>query len=252
MSNLGSASPAPAKSAIKLVTFDLDDTLWDVRPALQKAEAAQWQWLHEHYPTLELSASDPALNRRRRDLMARQPELIHNISRFRQTFITELLNDAGVPCSEAQQAGAAAFSAFMAHRHDVAVFESAASVLQALSQKYLIGALTNGNADVYRTPLAPYFSFAFKAEEVGASKPHPEMFHRALAHSGTRPEQVIHVGDSHAHDIIGAKNAGILAVWFDRHGENNNDEGATGDAADATITCLTELPEIISGFDRSH
>lgn len=252
MSNLGSASPAPAKSAIKLVTFDLDDTLWDVRPALQKAEAAQWQWLHEHYPTLELSASDPALNRRRRDLIARQPELIHNISRFRQTFITELLNDAGVPCSEAQQAGAAAFSAFMAHRHDVAVFESAASVLQALSQKYLIGALTNGNADVYRTPLAPYFSFAFKAEEVGASKPHPEMFHRALAHTGTRPEQVIHVGDSHAHDIIGAKNAGILAVWFDRHGENNNDEGATGDAADATITCLTELPEIISGFDRSH
>jgi putative hydrolase of the HAD superfamily len=240
-----------AASVIKLVTFDLDDTLWDVRPALQKAEAAQWQWLAQHYPTLALSASDPTLNQRRRDLISRQPELIHNISRFLQTFITELLMDSGISPSYAHQAGAAAFAAFMAHRHDVGLFETAAPVLKALSQKYLIGALTNGNADVYRTPLAPYFNFAFKAEEVGASKPHPEMFHRALAHTDTRPEQVIHVGDSHAHDILGAKNAGVLAVWFDRHGGKRN-ESTTGDIADATITCLTELPEIISGFDRSH
>jgi FMN hydrolase / 5-amino-6-(5-phospho-D-ribitylamino)uracil phosphatase len=240
-----------AASVIKLVTFDLDDTLWDVRPALQKAEAAQWQWLAQHYPTLALSASDPTLNQRRRDLISRQPELIHNISRFRQTFITELLMDAGISPSEAHQAGAAAFAAFMAHRHDVGLFETAAPVLKALSQKYLIGALTNGNADVYRTPLAPYFNFAFKAEEVGASKPHPEMFHRALAHTDTHPQQVIHVGDSHTHDIIGAKNAGVLAIWFNRHGEKNA-EDTTSDAADATITCLTELPEVISGFDRSR
>ena len=251
MSKYRAHSLDAAASVIKLVTFDLDDTLWDVRPALQKAEAAQWQWLAQHYPTLALSASDPALNQRRRDLISRQPELIHNISRFRQTFITELLMDAGISPSDARQAGAAAFAAFMAHRHDVGLFETAAPVLKALSQKYLIGALTNGNADVYRTPLAPYFNFAFKAEEVGASKPHPEMFHRALAHTDTHQEQVIHVGDSHAHDIIGAKNAGVLAIWFNRHGEKNA-EDTTSDAADATITCLTELPEVISGFDRSR
>ncbi|MDA0630486.1 MAG: HAD family hydrolase, partial [Proteobacteria bacterium] len=35
---------------IQCITFDLDDTLWDVRPALQKAEQAQNAWLDEHYP----------------------------------------------------------------------------------------------------------------------------------------------------------------------------------------------------------
>ena len=33
---------------INLITFDLDDTLWDVRPALIKAEQAQNVWLQQH------------------------------------------------------------------------------------------------------------------------------------------------------------------------------------------------------------
>ena len=32
---------ANVSSAIRLISFDLDDTLWDVGPALQAAEAAQ-------------------------------------------------------------------------------------------------------------------------------------------------------------------------------------------------------------------
>ena len=145
---------AQLPEVIKLITFDLDDTLWDVRPALQKAEAAQWQWLQRRYPALALSASDPTLNERRRDLIAQQPDLMHNISRFRQTFVTNLLIDAGIAVKEAKEASDAAFAAFMAHRNDVGLFAEAAPVLKVLSEKYVIGALTNGNADVYRTPLA--------------------------------------------------------------------------------------------------
>ncbi len=235
-----------AQGVIKLITFDLDDTLWDVKPALLKAEAAQWQWLAQHFPSLTLSASDPTLNERRRNLINQQPELGHNISGLRQTFITQLLIDNGVGQKEAKAAGAAAFAAFMAHRNDVELFEAAVPVLQELSNKYLIGALTNGNADIYRTPLAPYFDFAFNAEDVGASKPNPEIFHHALAHTNTSPEQLIHVGDSHQHDIMGAKNAGVLAIWFDRNGSAN----IKSDAADATITCLTQLPKIIIALER--
>ena len=45
---------------IEVITFDLDDTLWDVRPALIKAEAAQNLWLETHYPKAlgRLSAED--------------------------------------------------------------------------------------------------------------------------------------------------------------------------------------------------
>ena len=39
---------------IEVITFDLDDTLWDVRPALIKAEAAQNFWLDTHYPNTNM------------------------------------------------------------------------------------------------------------------------------------------------------------------------------------------------------
>ena len=44
-------------STIRLITFDLDDTLWDVRPALEAAEAAQWSYLKARFPSLALAAT---------------------------------------------------------------------------------------------------------------------------------------------------------------------------------------------------
>ena len=35
---------------ISVITFDLDNTLWDVEPALIKAEQAQQDWLLQHRP----------------------------------------------------------------------------------------------------------------------------------------------------------------------------------------------------------
>lgn len=37
---------------IKLVTFDLDDTLWDTAPAIAGAEVTLRDWLAEHAPKL--------------------------------------------------------------------------------------------------------------------------------------------------------------------------------------------------------
>ena len=38
---------------LRLITFDLDDTLWDAPPVLQAAEAALQRWLAEHAPRLD-------------------------------------------------------------------------------------------------------------------------------------------------------------------------------------------------------
>ena len=39
-----------AKMTISVITFDLDNTLWDVEPALIKAEQVQQQWLLQYRP----------------------------------------------------------------------------------------------------------------------------------------------------------------------------------------------------------
>lgn len=223
---------------INLITFDLDDTLWDVRPALIKAEQAQNVWLQQHYPRAIENRDSHDLNQRKKDLIKQQPHLIHHISRFRQIFLEQLLLDAGVPPNEACDAAMQAFGAFIARRNDVELFKHAESVLEELNQDYTLAAITNGNADVSQTPLAAFFSFALKAEDVGAAKPAPDLFLAAMAQANSSPEQIVHVGDSHDHDIVGAHGVGIRSVWL-------TSEQQPSTLASGTIQCLSELPNII-------
>ena len=223
---------------IEVITFDLDDTLWDVRPALIKAEAAQNLWLDTHYPNTisELGAED--LKRIRRDVLTREPQLAHRISAFRQTVLQQSLEETGLATAEAEWAAKEAFGAFIARRNDVALYPESLPLLEELSQDYILGALTNGNADVTKTPLGRFFDFALKAEDVGAAKPEPALFNHALQRVAGNSSALIHIGDSHDHDVIGANRAGIRSVWFAQ-------QGGESDVADHIIECLTELPSLL-------
>jgi putative hydrolase of the HAD superfamily len=50
---------------------------------------------------------------------------------------------------------------------------------------------------------------------VGVSKPDPEIFHVALEALGVVPERAIHVGDTPAADVVGARAAGVRPVLVD-------------------------------------
>ena len=88
-------------SPIRLITFDLDDTLWDVRPALEAAEAAQWSYLNARFPSLALGATPPEqIANLRRSLLEDKPELMHHISLFRQSFIERLCSTMASPVAK--------------------------------------------------------------------------------------------------------------------------------------------------------
>ena len=234
--------PANVTSPIRLISFDLDDTLWDVRPALEAAEAAQWQYLEERYPSLDLRLTPGSeLGAIREALLNDQPSLAHRISQFREAFIDRLLQSKGVDPPEAAEAAVAAFAAFYTKRHSVAVYEEAPAILRGLGQRFLLGALTNGNADVNQTSIGSCFDFAWRAEQFGVSKPDPALFQRAFQTAGVTPQEVIHVGDCHHNDVSGAISAGAQAVWY-------NPEGGTSDIAGAVIQRLGELPGAIANL----
>jgi len=50
---------------------------------------------------------------------------------------------------------------------------------------------------------------------VGIRKPDPRIWGPALAATGARPEEAIHVGDSLLTDVGGARGAGIRPIHFD-------------------------------------
>ena len=226
-------------TTIRLITFDLDDTLWDVRPALEAAEAAQWSYLNARFPSLALAATPrEQIADLRRTLLEEKPELTHHISLFRQSFIEQLLHHHGVPDGEAESAAGEAFAAFLSQRHEVVLYADALSVLTALGHQFQLGALTNGNADVRKTQIGSCFDYAWRAEEFGISKPDTALFHKAFEQAGVSADEVIHVGDCHDNDIVGAVSAGAKAIWF-------KPDGGESEIASGVVQELSELPSAI-------
>jgi len=72
--------------------------------------------------------------------------------------------------------------------------------------------------------LAEYFDFIITSARVGAAKPNPVIFQKALTLAGSSPEDTLHVGDSLYADVRGAQAVGITGVLLDRtdHAEPND------------------------------
>ena len=229
---------------IRVITFDLDNTLWDVDPALLRAEEAQRQWLLANRPGTIEDYDHDALWAFKKDVWKRHPELLHNVSAMRRQMLLELQLSAGYDREAAEQGAEIAFQVFLEERHQVVLYEEALGVLQTLAREYTLGALTNGNADIYKTDAGEYFDFAFLAEEVGTSKPAPDMFHAALERSGVAPSQIVHVGDNPEHDIRGAQGVGMYTVWMNGQGQ----DWPGGARPDREIDNLLQLPGAIASI----
>ena len=63
------------------------------------------------------------------------------------------------------------------------------------------------------------------SEEIGVSKPDPQMVYKALELLGcTDKRQAVFLGDSHSADITAAWNAGVDSIWLTRHGRGVSDK----------------------------
>lgn len=199
--------------AIKLVTFDLDNTLWDVDSVVRRAEQQMRAWLAEGVPEFAERFPPELMVELRGVVLAAQPGLRHDLSKLRETVLYEAIRRCGYGEPEARRQANAAFQVFYEARHEVQYFPGALDMLELLASRYRLAALTNGNADFARLALDRFFSFGFSAADVGIGKPAPDMFHAALRKSGAAPGESIHVGDHLVDDIQGADAVGMHTIW---------------------------------------
>ena len=225
---------------IKAITFDLDDTLWEVKPTLVRAEEKTFAWLQANAPKITEAYDLKSLAQWRMKVHTERPELAHQISESRRIAIFEALINVGYPAKEAEEMAEQAFQLFLHARHDVTLFDEVEPLLTALKQKYILGVLTNGNANVRKLPISHYFDFAYSAEQLNASKPAPDMFHAALQASKAKPQELIHIGDHIEHDIQGALDAGCHAIWL-----NWGDEPLAAQHNAHEIKCLSQILQTI-------
>lgn len=208
---------------IQALTLDLDDTLWPVWPAIERAEQVLHDWLGRHAPATARRYDTRALRQLREQVGQAHPDRAHDLSWLRLHSIEQALRLSGDDPALATPA----FDRFFEQRQRVELYADVPAALARLSQRHPVLALTNGNADLARIGLSGWFVGTLSAREFGQGKPHAAFFHAACARLGLPPDQVLHVGDDWALDIEGAWAAGQPAAWIHRHGPATPPPGAT-------------------------
>ncbi|MEW6728371.1 MAG: HAD family hydrolase [Pseudomonadota bacterium] len=225
---------------IRVIGFDLDDTLWAIEPVIRRANRVLFDWLQARYPRITHGHTPESLHAVCLDYMRARPQLRHDLTTLRKAFLRHLGREAAYAEDFAEEA----FAVFYAARNTVEPFPEVEAVLAELARRHALVALSNGNACIERIGLARHFRLAVNSAEAGAGKPDPRMFHLALERLGEPAEAMVHVGDHPEHDVLGAHNAGVRAIWANRM------EGPFPGHIPAPwgiISNLTQLPPLLAG-----
>lgn len=115
------------------------------------------------------------------------------------------------------------FEAVYGHFAEAGVWDlypEATGVLEELHTRFELAVVSNfdGRLRVILEHLgvSKFFSHVFLSSELGADKPDPEIYRRALAVSGARPNETLHVGDDPERDWEGASAAGLATFRLER------------------------------------
>ncbi len=207
---------------MRAVLFDLDDTLFDHRHCAQ-ASLASVHRLHECFrgrPFEDLQRAHGALlEELHRDVMVGRLDVdAARLERFRRLFLS-----VGVvaPDNLVRDTAAAYRRAYLEARREI---DGATALLARVRARASVVIVSNNvleeqQGKLRHCGLDGLIDVLVVSEEEGISKPDPEIFLRALARAGCGPAAAVMFGDSWAADIVGARAAGIRAVWFNRHGD---------------------------------
>jgi len=227
--------------SIACVTFDLDDTLWEVGPVIMRAEARFYDWLAERCPRVTEAHSADALTAHRRSFMQRFPDQRHDLTGLRKRWLEHVFQVYGYDEPTVEEA----FRVFWEHRNAVELFDVVPETMAALRERYTLGVITNGNACVDFIGIGHWFDFVVSSEGAGVAKPESRIFRTALERAGVDAGQVAHVGDDPENDVRGAARVGMRTVWVNPR----RIPWPGGATPDAVIRSVGELPATLATLD---
>jgi FMN hydrolase / 5-amino-6-(5-phospho-D-ribitylamino)uracil phosphatase len=219
-------------SAHRLVTFDGDDTLWELAPVIERALAEMCDAVACAIPGATVTPEELTADRlaAQHELPPGSSMLAYRQAGFRRR--VDLLG--GGPDALVEQL----VTQFQTLRSSlIEPYPDALGALDRLRPHAVLGVISNGNADVELTPFRGCFAFCLHAFVHGPEKPEVGMFIDALAQTGLHAGAAVHVGDSLVHDVAGARAAGWRSIWLNRTGAVND----TGIEPDLEIASLDEL-----------
>jgi 2-haloalkanoic acid dehalogenase type II len=223
---------------VRAICFDLDNTLWDVWPVIVRAEQKMYDFLAQRYPRVVANVTIEMMRAAREQTAAAHPQMRHDFTFLRKQTLREHAREFGYAEAMAEEA----FDAFIQARNEVDLYADVLPALEQLRTRYRLFTASNGNADLGQIGIAHFFERTIAARQVGALKPDPAIFHKVIEGTDLQAHEVVYVGDDPLLDVVGARGAGMQAIWIDRQGSEWPPEIAP---AAHTVRSLTELTQLL-------
>jgi FMN hydrolase / 5-amino-6-(5-phospho-D-ribitylamino)uracil phosphatase len=227
---------------VRVITFDLDNTLWEIQPVIERAERELHQFLTERYPAMTADMPLSVMTDLREQVARECPQKHHDFTFMRIEVLRQCAVRARYPEPQASAIAMEAFEVFYRCRNQVTLYNDVVPALDWLHRRYRLISISNGNADLRAIGIAHYFSSSVWAREVGVLKPGALMFLQAVIDSGSDPAALLHVGDDPLMDVAGARAVGYQTVWLDRFATQWPGEQVP---ANHSITSLSELIDLL-------
>ena len=225
----------------RAIFFDLDGTLIDENAGVGEARAAVAAALRARGHAVDDAAYSAASDAVIRDLLAANGGEWPFVW-SREAVIADTLSRLGAPTAAAGEMAEVYLRTRLGH---VRLLDGAEAALDWARAGHRVGLITNGpgaeqREKLRRAGLTASFESLTISGEAGASKPDGAIFARALASLGVEASEAVHVGNSLAADVAGARAAGLDAVWLRAP---DADGPASADTHDCRIIAsMRELP----------
>lgn len=207
---------------VKAVLFDLDDTLYDHRFSSRNGLTA----LKKEYiclKNIELDVLELEYLKLLNEIhISKVLTGIYTIDEARNERYKRFFSKFGIDARPDEIKRAREIYT-VAYRTKQRAVPGSKELLERLKGKVKLGIVSNNygaeqEAKINSCGFNGYFDAVVTSVEVGVTKPSPEIFFMALNKLGCTPEEAVMIGDSWDSDIVGAGNAGIKAIWFNRYG----------------------------------
>lgn len=228
---------------VSVISFDLDDTLYDNVPIMQTAEQQVQQFIARQYPRARHWDIEH-WQRRRFLVMQRNPELSSDMTQLRLTTLREGFSEAGI--ADPGQAAEEVMEFFRFHRSNFIVEEPSLRLLHQLKSHYRLAAISNGNVECDKIGLGDYFDVIVQPGAGLRGKPFGDMFERVKDHFQISGQHILHVGDHPYSDILGAHRAGCQSAWF------RGGLGHTGQLRVLPTFCFSQLQQLVAVLGKAE
>lgn len=202
-------------SKIKVLSFDLDNTIYDCQSVLTKAEDFFTSYLCQKYGLGGECSSYTFWAKIKSNLLKERPELENDVTMLRAVSLVEAFNLLKLPLKGGLEEAMDLVALFVKHRSAGFVAPQIFDMLYALKSKYSLVAVSNGNLDAIQLGVFDYFETDIRPNMDNLRcKPHEDMFLECVRFKNVRKDEILHIGDDPYTDVYGAAAVNIPCLWL--------------------------------------